>query len=165
MAGKKILFLFLALLLPVGVFLFLKTFGKNEFDVPVLYSAGVVDKPAGCNLDYGKPYFLPDSIFIKIDHARNASLTIIDFAKAHSSRLESIQTKFKGAKVVLKPASELSINSTAFSFVRQCILLLNEQETIILVDNEKRIRGKYNGTKRDELDRLEAEIIIILKKY
>jgi hypothetical protein len=44
-------------------------------------------------------------------------------------------------------------------------LLSQSPNNIVLIDEQKRIRGHYDGTDRDELDRLEAEINIILKKY
>lgn len=38
---KKTIFLLLTLAIPVSIFLFLKFFGSNEFDVPVLYDNGI----------------------------------------------------------------------------------------------------------------------------
>ena len=40
---KKYLFLLLTLALPVSIFLFLKIFGSNEFEVPVLFEKGIPD--------------------------------------------------------------------------------------------------------------------------
>ena len=62
MRGKKALFLFLALALPICIFVFLKMFGRNEFDVPLLYDKGVLQKPAECNVVYNEPYTIADSI-------------------------------------------------------------------------------------------------------
>ncbi len=42
---KKIIFLILTLAIPVSIFLFLKIFGKNEFEVPVFFVEGI----PGCN--------------------------------------------------------------------------------------------------------------------
>lgn len=38
-------------------------------------------------------------------------------------------------------------------------------ERLVLIDKEKRIRGYYDGTKRDEVDRLIMEIQILLQAY
>ena len=40
---KKVLFLLFTLAIPVAIFLFLKIFGSNEFDVPVLFENGISD--------------------------------------------------------------------------------------------------------------------------
>jgi hypothetical protein len=161
MGGKKIIFLFVALALPVFVFVFLKLFGKNEFDVPLLYDAGVTERPAGCTIDYGMPYLLPDSIYNSVN-PRNDSLVAINFAETVPTKLQEIQVQFKQEKLSVHQASLLTGDR---SYVKNCILLLKEPNTIVLIDNRKQIRGYYDGSDRDELDRLEAEIKILLKKY
>src|SRR6185436_14560156 len=60
--NKKILYLFIALLLPILIFLFLKYFGKNEFDIPVYYEKGVEDSLATkCGAKIDQQYYLSDS--------------------------------------------------------------------------------------------------------
>ena len=41
--------LFLALLLPVCIFLFLKMFGSNEFNIPIYYQTQVELDSTGCD--------------------------------------------------------------------------------------------------------------------
>ena len=48
MLNKKTLFLFLALVLPIGIFLFLKFFGRNEFSVEPLYTRVYPEVTEGC---------------------------------------------------------------------------------------------------------------------
>jgi hypothetical protein len=43
---KKFIFLILTLAIPVSIFLFLKIFGNNEFEVPVLFEDGL----PGCGI-------------------------------------------------------------------------------------------------------------------
>jgi len=51
---KKLLFLILTLAIPVSIFLFLKIFGNNEFEVPILYENGI----PGCEQSH-KPHKVP----------------------------------------------------------------------------------------------------------
>lgn len=46
---KKSIFLILTLAIPVSIFLFLKIFGNNEYEVPVLFADGI----PGCNKQSG----------------------------------------------------------------------------------------------------------------
>jgi protein SCO1/2 len=43
-------------------------------------------------------------------------------------------------------------------------LIFDHSDKLILVDKEQRIRGFYSGTKREEVDRLIAEIQILMKE-
>jgi hypothetical protein len=78
MQGKKIIILFLGLALPGLVFVFLKMFGKNQFDVPLLHEQGVTDVDTSCLYDYPVPYTVPDSILQKL-YAKNKSLIVVNF--------------------------------------------------------------------------------------
>ena len=44
----KFIFLTLTLLLPVGIYLFLRFFGQNQFEIPVYYSHGIPEDSAIC---------------------------------------------------------------------------------------------------------------------
>ena len=138
MKGKKFLFLFLALLLPVSVFVFLKMFGKNEFHVPVLYQEGVTEAPDGCDVQYPVPYVLPDSVIHKLDEA-GSSVIVIDFSEQPSAEMQAIKGEFKNDRVVIWNQS--SVNFVNRDFLRDCILLLKQPATVVMIDTEKRIRG------------------------
>lgn len=56
---KKSIFLLLTLAIPVSIFLFLKLFGTNKFDVPVLFEEGIPDC-VGSQI----PHAVPDIEFI-----------------------------------------------------------------------------------------------------
>ena len=63
----KVLFLFLALGLPIVVFVFLKLFGKNQFAVAPLFQDSI-QSPVGCNsFAYQTPYTIPDSLLTKLE--------------------------------------------------------------------------------------------------
>jgi hypothetical protein len=56
---KKFIFLILTLAIPVSIFLFLKIFGNNEFEVPVFFEEGLTD----CG-DSKQPHIIPSLEFI-----------------------------------------------------------------------------------------------------
>src|SRR2546422_195499 len=73
--NKKNLYLFLALLLPGLVFVFLKYFGKNEFDIPVYFTKGVDDSLA-CGAPLREQYHISDSAFANLK-CNNCGVTLI----------------------------------------------------------------------------------------
>ena len=176
--NKKILYLFLALALPGLIFVFLKLFGKNEFEVPVYYQEGF---PADtvCLASVSGAYHIPDSIFNKIGSKKFRTshiVAIYPFIKDDLSELNRIAEKYQAEKVETiivsgmpnLPKSSLSVtqlNYDSFGWVVTCGLRVNEPWSVVLVDDQNRIRGYYDGSRRDEMDRLDLELSIILKKY
>ncbi|HYG02463.1 MAG TPA: hypothetical protein VD927_08450 [Chryseosolibacter sp.] len=163
MSGKKIIILFLGLLLPILIFLFLRMFGKNEFDVPVPHEDGVIDKPADCNLAYGQPYILDDTVIEKFTEQQNEHLLLVHFGEP----IKKLTTLLaENAEVIYVNEGEVDFASESHKqFIQRCILLMPEKVDVVLVDNQKRIRGYYDLDDRDEIDRLDAELVILLKKY
>lgn len=162
MGSKKIALLFIGLLLPILVFVFLKMFGKNEFDVPLIYEQGVIEKPAGCNISYPAPYVIQDSVLNKISHERS-ELMLVDFGNG-SAKQDQLLSKFRSSITWVRE-KDLRFTSDYKAYLKKCVLLIQSPNSIVLLDRKNRIRGHYDGTDRDELDRLEAELNIILKKY
>ena len=161
MGGKKLVLLFLALLLPVVIFIFLRLFGKNEFAVPLLYEDGVSNAPATCNVNYPSPYLVPDSIVSQIKENPSEILVLI-FSDQPSTEMQVVREEFDQDAVMIKSAS--SLNFANKKFLAECILLMSAPNEIVLIDSENRIRGYYKNT-REEVDRLILELKIVLKKY
>lgn len=158
------MFLFLGLVLPVLIFIFLKMFGKNEFDVPLIYGEGVLEKPLGCNFDYGTPYVLPDSVTNRFTPGKMPSLLLLNFS-TESSILNKIVNNFAPDSIALVNIADTLQANEDFRNIKQCILLIKQPTDIVMIDRNRNIRGYYEGKNRDELDRLQDEIAIILKKY
>lgn len=163
MSGKKSLFLVLALVLPVGIFLFLKFFGRNEFEVEPLFQlpVPVADR---CGPDYVFPYVIPDSIAQELN-IQQTELTVVIFALTKdefSSQVNRIEDEFSADPVQVKWWMRDDDES---QFARQCIFLMNDSLNFALLDKQGRIRGQYDATSLDEMDRLIVEMRIILKKY
>lgn len=164
MNGKKIILLSLALLLPVGIFLFLKFFGRNQFDVPPLHQDSILTAGNPCNLKYQSPYVLPDSIMEVIGNHNIATLYILNYS-TDKSVLQRVSEEFDVKEVGIIAAADTSTVGLNNKFVKDCVLLLEHPFDIVLIDNEKRVRGYYKGNDREEIDRLLVELSIILKKY
>jgi hypothetical protein len=161
---KKIIFLTLALVLPVGIFVFLKIFGRNEFQVPVMYENEKVEAPENCNFPYTIPYRIPDSVLRTV--ARNAgdSLFVFYFDPAVNTAMKRVSVEFDSALVEVIHPAEIR-KKTDVTVLQQCVLLMKPGVSVALVDHNNRIRGYYNGADRDEVDRLIVEIKIILREY
>lgn len=163
MKGNKVIFLFLAFLLPVLIFLFLRYFGKNEFAVEPLFNTEAPEVPSGC-APVTIPYHVPDSI-AKTLTLENDSLTLLVFGKPDKealTQLTRVDEEYGGDaihKKIIEPTHP------EYTSLKQCIFFLKEPFDLVLVDNRGMIRGQYVNNDREDVDRLLTEIAIILKKY
>ena len=173
---RKGLLLFLALLLPVIIFLFLHFFGKNEFEVPVLYQTQD-ELPGNCEMEYSLPYTVKSE---KVDVADgavilfSAGLTneMFDNALFQLSRLQDEFGEDSPQIIVMKKNGnelpsvdgEMVIGGVDYDLEQQCVFLANANR-IVLVDTEGHIRGLYPDASLKEIDRLILELKIIFKQY
>lgn len=190
----KGIYLFLLILLPVLIFLFLKGFGKNQFDIPVLYPNGVIDtlEQVSC-IDRS-----PEQYIVKAAELELGILKIIQFEetdgpvlKTRLEELEKVQDIFyKNPKMQLITflnsasiqANSISnynrritfydqfwkfeeLDSMSWSSFKSCGLIMTELDNrVVLVDAENKIRGYYNIMEREETDRLILELRILQSK-
>jgi protein SCO1/2 len=185
MKFQKIMLLFLALLLPVIIFIFLKSFGKNKFDVAPLFQE-VVEIPADCSVQYKFPYTIPDTVLAKFSWSHDDSLALIVFDDALDANGQKTSIQLSRLNVELKRGlnyivyaehyrpeqglhknsiSVVEIISNQLSTLKKCIFLVKANDNAILVDSKGRIRGQYNLTDMEDSDRLIMELKIILKNY
>jgi hypothetical protein len=158
MRGKKILFLFLGLGMPIIVFLFLKMFGRNQFEVPL----PEIQPAPECHFTNPESYIVSDSIIGSLTE-ESFELLVINFGP-QAKKLDRITESFP-VEVVKVEVRALGMARERLERIKKCGFFLQSPNNAVLLDNQKKIRGYYDGTDRDELDRLEAEIKIILKKY
>src|SRR5437899_2470523 len=92
---KKIVYLLLALALPGLIFIFLKLFGKNHFDIPVYYMEGVSDLPVECMGSHKGQYILADSILRTIGWKNGDALLVVGATESERIELIKIQNKTK----------------------------------------------------------------------
>lgn len=164
MKRKKAVFLISALILPVAIFLFLKIFGRNEFQVAPLHQQGSMEAPANCPYQYETPYRVADSLIAKLRLGNSDSLFVLYFDPALATPLKRVSVEYGDAPVKVVPPSSLPTDVDR-QWLQDCILLLHPPASVALLDHLHRIRGYYDGRDRDEIDRLLVEIDIILKHY
>ncbi len=163
MKQKKSIFLFLALILPILIFIFLKFFGKNEFAVKPLFTESSSGISEEC-LPASFPYHIPDSVINQLD-IKNDSLVLILFdepneeSKIQINRIMDEISKDQ-IRMIRFPALGGKVNRW-----KKCVFFLNEPLDLVMFDKDGTIRGQYQSDDREEVDRLLMEITIILKRY
>jgi hypothetical protein len=154
---RKSIFLSLALILPVIVFVFLKIFGKNKFEIPIFHDKKV-EVITECNYKYTAPYTLPDSALPAIGWKGNEA-TLIMFSKMEEEGKMRLTEKFEPNKLQV-------VNLTKEDGEKlKCSFLLSDKFSAVLVDQKKQIRGYYQLSTREESDRLMVELSILLNDY
>lgn len=163
-----------ALALPGMIFIFLKYFGKNEFDVPVMYSSGAISVPSACDTLLVAPYQVPESGRIPI-----RGVTAVAFLASYQGKaledyrfqLDRIIEEFEKSdfNVILvdttrKDVSDVLLSSSDYEQEMNCRFLLDGKLSAVLVDADRRIRGQYEATQKD-MERLGVEVKILLKNY
>jgi len=173
---KKPLYLFLALLFPGLIFVFLKYAGKNEFAVPVFYENGITPLTR-CSIktDSARDFsFKKDEKPFKIDitframWSMNKEVNVLVF---RSDNLDFDKVKLAiedelGKDVAwFNEAETLVTDTTGLARVKKCNFFVNEPFQSVLIDKEGKIRGYYDLRKREEIDKLRVELKILLKRY
>ncbi len=158
MRSKKIIFLFLALLVPSIIFIFLKMYGSNQFDIEVLYEEKMPAFTDDCNTSYTVPYRLPESMVGDLNK-RGDSAVFVYFGDPNATFINRVLTRYKDDPVGYR------VLGKAESTQMKCIFILEEPFDVALVDNKGRIRGQYNSADREEVDRLITELAILIRKY
>lgn len=163
-AQKAVFLVFLALGGPVLVFLFLKTFGTNEFRVTPLHVTAPVYAPDGCPYAYAAPYRVPDSVTNALGMNTSDSLFVVYFDSTDVAAMNRVRTEFDEAPVDFVTPDRIAGQFDP-GWLRRCALLMRGDTAVALLDRHNRIRGNYYGPNRDEIDRLVVEMKIILKMY
>lgn len=179
---KQTLILVLAMVVPIGVFIFLKIFGKNQFEVDPLYQTGTVKVNESCEVNYRTPYQIPIHVLEDLNWKTTDSLTLY-FFKPTAFNITAINNRVSevyatnevrrniisqdSIKLDKQPKETYILNKDAVTTeqLQECFFLMNEQTNTVLIDNKQRIRGYYNLKEREDADRLLLELKIILKKY
>ncbi|HZY78809.1 MAG TPA: hypothetical protein VFE50_04755 [Cyclobacteriaceae bacterium] len=155
---KKII-LFVALGVPILVFIFLKFFGKNEFDIPVYYAEGIGRQLPGCNSSNTVPYLLPDSALNAWGWKGAKATLLVLNEKGIERNLARVAELFEAGDY-----ATLKVENAPYE-VKTCMLLAGDSSRVVMIDDQKRIRGYYTPTTEKETDRLGVEIRILLKQY
>ena len=164
---RKIITLCLALLLPGLIFLFLKFFGKNEFDVTPLYQQADSEFPSACHIDYPVPYLIPDSVMQRFGAPAGSTLRVLAFIDSAAlelpKQINRVEEAFAGESVTVFRLEEK--NTGSLDWLQKCVFLLEKEQTVVLLDASGKIYGQYEGASLDDMDRLIVELKILLKQY
>jgi hypothetical protein len=162
MNRTKALFLFLALILPTCVFIFLKFFGRNEFEVKPLFIDAPPTNGAGCQTA-AAPYTINDSVMTQLDFGSDSLMAILfsDGEVKGSNQTKRIEDEVADLPLVFLTFSQ----SDRHLSWKQCVFFLSDPLDLVIVDRKGRIRGQYVSTNREEVDRFLTEVTIILKRY
>ncbi len=160
---KKLIYLFLALLLPIGVFIFLRAFGKNEFNIPVYYETEMPEYPASCQFSHTVPYAIPDSILQTAGWKEGSvALLIADTSPEVMKNIKHLDEEFTTTDFQrIYPYQDTARWDTWCA----CFFFLKKPWSAVLIDSERKIRGYYAPNSREEMDRLTVEMKILLKQY
>lgn len=166
-------FLFLLIALPVSIYVFLQTFGENKFKIPVYYENGISDPSIGCSLLKGQ-HFVP--YIDASDEETNKEIVIFNVGGVNealkiqkSNNLLMLYDKLDDWENVeyqdITFGSEELLNFARCGLNLKNIDLLDSiilNDTLVLVDSERRIRGYYGVLDRVEVDRLITEVNILM---
>ncbi|MBD8487847.1 SCO family protein [Echinicola sp. CAU 1574] len=110
----QIMVLICILMVPVLIVLFLRNFGENEYDIPVLYEKGVEDPFGDCNFNSEGQHYIPEFSFVAQDSSvvgradMEGKVTVVDFffstcpsiCPVMSLEMERVQDAFRNESKV-----------------------------------------------------------------
>lgn len=194
MNKTKSIFLFLLLIFPVLIYLFLQGFGKNQFAIPIYFENGLSATQEGCNplLQKG-PYQLDLALVSELlgTTVSGNGITVYELGNRDNGELknnlytflEKYRQNTEVKLLSIKSQNDTSISSTRYSawqdynlpdsnllIFGRCILQLDlnanllADSGLVLVDRQQQIRGYYDPLKLREIDRLNTELYILLSE-
>src|SRR5258708_3823686 len=120
--NRKILYLFLALVLPGLIFIFLKRFGKNEFAIPVYYEENVDSLNNACNTRYPSPYRIPDSVLQRTDwRPSGPSLFVMDKQVSRNAEFKRLPEAFKAGEYQVIDLDQAQLSRSLLERWRSCV--------------------------------------------
>jgi hypothetical protein len=158
----KRVILFFALIFPIGLFVFLRYFGKNEFTIPVYFETEAPEIPEGCKTTIPLPYAVSEAALHSLGWKGTSALIVSDTSAVTKRELNQLTQDLNSDNFKI-----IFINGVdpVVTEICRCELLLNSPWTAVLIDQEKKIRGYYMPNSREEFDRLTVELKILLNQY
>ena len=178
----KWLFLFLLIGLPVGIYLFLQSFGDNHFDIPIYFENGL-EPIEGCALDTNQSQYAVEFFFdgendieqskaivygSKIGKSQNVRTNLLTLLNRQAGT-DMLYISLVSDSLKLLEFGNYNHAITVFDslhiiepFIR-CGLRVNSNNssTLVLVDKNRRVRGYYDPSELKEVDRLNTELEIL----
>jgi len=163
--NRKIIYLFIALMLPGLIFIFLKRFGKNEFDIPVFYQTTADSLNAVCRTHYKSPYRISDSALLQLGWNKKKATVFLFNWNSSGKELNRLSDTFAESEYDLIKVTFAEPDTMKYKELAACVFFVGVPRDLVLMDEQKRIRGYYVSASREEMDRLIVELKILLKKY
>ncbi len=161
------------------VYIFLRSFGDNKFEVPVYYQEGILIE--GCakradtvhlvnlksyNFKEAQLFYFPQWVNDKEFYRQCERIktkpyrimftaisdTVFNTKLGNTLRVENEEHLYKVANCVLVFGQEVAITNPVYN-------------QLVLVDSEKRIRGYFNGNNLEDMDRLDIELDILNNEH
>lgn len=158
-----------AFFIPIVIFLFLKFFGENKFDIPLYYQTEITAFDDCESVDV--PYYIEalpkdqlPGVFLFLAPEEGFGINEVNNVK---QRLKSAVKGF-GYSVKTTDSSSLRydyveyIGESELTQLMHCKFITDTLNQYVLVDSKARIRGYYNSD-REEVDRLIVELKILLE--
>lgn len=154
---RKGFILLFALLFPIIVFLFLKFFGQNEYELSV-YKSSCFDVVENLLIENNQKNNNIKLLDVRLDDNNiliNNYINKLEF----NSEIEVITLSDQ-----LRNLNWLSIEveKSLITDLSSCISNIEFSKSfILLLDSKNKVRGYFNSTERGEIERLEVEIDIL----
>ena len=177
--STKVTFLVVILAIPAFIFVFLKLFGENTFEVPVYYAQGVDKSIKDCSFPPGQYHV--DPTLLPKDGLLQGKLSVVAFVadKKVVNQLERIHQSLSHQSLQVlnicdsskithweegqkRPLQYIYLNTSKHRQILQCGFVADNEHQLVLVDQLSRIRGYYDAEDWEEVDRLILEIKILL---
>ena len=150
----KRIILGVVLMLPVLIFLFLKGFGENVYQVEIFYQTDKPDSIKVCNAS--------------IPHKADLSEIQFDLGE-HDFHLFVLEKAFGFPEKTKNHVFQRSAVEAQYRDMWECQFVVDidtvSKGFAVLVDTMRYIRGYYDLLEREELDRLKTELTIIKREY
>lgn len=152
MKNRKLIILFLSLALPVLIFLFLKIFGKNQFDLTVFHTDAST-WPLDCPSPTVYPYF-PDLMDKGRVVATKPSILLLKRPEDEAIKRLPVEIDTSALPLIRLPES-----------IDRCLFGAPSGTGAIIIDKNGAVRGIFAQLNREETDRLIMESKILLENY
>ena len=160
----KVFILSFTLLLPVSIYLFLRFFGENKYDLPFFEKNNKLcvqffeDKPIVNNyylenikiLDYriSNNDIIVNNLLNRLNQKKNINIITLSNKKQN---VEWLSYKFE--------------NDIILDFIKCEYMKIRSNSFLVLYDKNNRIRGYYDSSDSKEYERLDVEIDILKSNY
>ena len=174
---QKVVIMISVLLAPIFVFLFLKEYGSNKFDLPIYFPEG--SPFAECDRIDGQSRHAADIMF-----TNNINLPALFYLPSaeqneYYSDLNNVLSKYpslevwgviiEGSLILSEGIRTFSLGLEEYNDFINCELVLGEEEWLqepitnkyVLIDGQRSIRGYYECDNLDDIERLDVELDIL----